>query len=185
MLNRYTNDYIKEIIQYIMTTANIDLEIRPDESGINMSYNFIGHYIGVDFTRLISAWEEMDAPLSLDSYIKTLTIHELGHAVDRAALLESLERTIEIFRTKNSNLASEIYNDRELLSMLMEEHEMNIIFEETAWMNAERLNADFNFVDHSTLSKVRKHSLTTYQRLYLADLKRYEILSENPDVKTA
>lgn len=80
---------------------------------------------------------------------------------------------------------SEIYNDKELLSILMEEHEMNIIFEETAWMNAERLNTDFNFVDHSTLSKVRKHSLTTYQRLYLADLKRYEILSENPDVKTA
>ena len=69
------------------------------------------------------------------------------------ALLESLERTIEIFRTKNSNLVSEIYNDRELLSMIMEEHEMNIIFEETAWRNAERLNADFNFVDHSTLSK--------------------------------
>lgn len=185
MLNRYTNDYIKEIIQYIMTAVNMDLEIRPDESGINMSYNFIGHYVGVDFTRLISAWEEIDVSLSLDSYIKTLTIHELGHAEDRAALLESLERTIEIFRTKNSNLVSEIYNDRELLSMLMEEHEMNIIFEETAWRNAERLNANFNLVDHATLSQVRKHSLTSYQRLYLADLKRYEILSESQNVKTA
>lgn len=185
MLNRYTNNYIKEIIQYIMTTVNMDLEIRPDESGINMSYNFIGHYVGVDFTRLISAWEEIDVSLSLDSYIKTLTIHELGHAVDRAALLESLERTIEIFRTKNSNLVSEIYNHRELLSMLMEEHEMNIIFEETAWRNAERLNANFNLVDHATLSQVRKHSLTSYQRLYLADLKRYEILSESQNVKTA
>ena len=29
--------------------------------------------------------------------------------------------------------------------MLMEEHEMNIIFEETAWINAKRLNQKFNF----------------------------------------
>lgn len=100
MLNRYTNDYIKEIIQYIMTTANIDLEIRPDESGINMSYNFIGHYIGVDFTRLISAWEEIEAPLSLDSYIKTLTIHELGHAVDRRHCLNHWSGQLKSFELK-------------------------------------------------------------------------------------
>ena len=64
-----------------------------------MSYNFIGKYIGSRFTRLISALEERYA-LSLDSYIKTLTIHEFGHPMDRAALLESLKRQLKSYELK-------------------------------------------------------------------------------------
>lgn len=185
MLSRYTKDYIEEIIKSVMNTVKIDLEIRPDHSGINMSYNFIGHYIGIDFERLLSAWEENEAPISLESYIKVLTIHELGHAIDRLALLESLERTIEIFRAKNSYVLSEIYNNRDLLSMIVEEHEMNIKFEETAWINAEHLNLEFNFIDHSSFKLVKRHSLESYRTLYLEDLKLYEILLESQGEKTA
>lgn len=100
MLSIYTNDYIEEIIKSVMDTVKINLELRQDHSGVNMSYNFIGNYIGVDFERLLSSWEETHTSISLESFIKVLTIHELGHAADRLALLESLERTIEIFQTK-------------------------------------------------------------------------------------
>ncbi|MFJ7826960.1 integrase [Psychrobacillus sp. NPDC096623] len=185
MLSRYTNDYMQQIIRSIMKTVNIDLEIKPDHSGINMSYNFIGNYLGVDFQRLIRSWEEIQSPISFESYINILTIHELGHALDRSALLDSLERTIEFFQTKKSYLASEIYNNKDLLFNLLEEHEMNITFEETAWMNAERLNKKFSLFDPSSFELVKKHSLESYQRVYLDDLKSYELLIEGLSEKTA
>ena len=185
MLSRYTNKYIQEAISSVMKTVMIDLEIRPDRSGINMSYNFIGHYIGVDFGRLMSSWKEIQAPISLESYIKILTIHELGHAMDRPALLESLERTIEIFQTKKSYSISEIYTNRELFAMLIEEHEMNSTFEQTAWVNAERLNQRFSLISHSSFGLVKRHSLESYQIFYLEDLKLYEILLKSLNEKTA
>lgn len=185
MSNRYTDEYIYEFIRSIMKTVAIDLELKQDHSGINMSYNFIGHYIGVDFERLISSWKEIQASFSLESYIKVLTMHELGHSMDRLSLLESLERTVEIFKTKNSHLVSEIYNDRNLLAMVIEEHEMNISFEQTAWFNAEQLNRKFSLVDLASFELVKKHSLESYQRLYLEDFKLYETLLENINEKTA
>lgn len=185
MLSRYTNKYIEKVIRSIMKTVRIDLELRQDHSGINMSYNFIGHYIGVDFERLVSSWEEIQALVSLELYIKILTIHELGHAMDRQDLLESLERTIEIFQTKKRYLVSEIHKNRELLAMLIDEHEMNIAFEQTAWINAEMLNEKFSLIDHSSFVLVKKHSLESYQKLYLEDLKLYETLLERLNEKTA
>ena len=186
MLSRYTNDYIEEIIQSVMKVVQIELELKSDHSGINMSYNFIGHYIGVDFERLVSAWKEIEAPISLESYIKILTIHELGHAKDRPALRESLERTIEIFRIKKSHTASENYNDRgDLFSILIEEHEMNLKFEQTAWTIAMQLNEKYNLVTHTSFNLVKRHSLESYQRLYLEDIKLYEILPESNNEKTA
>lgn len=185
MLSRYTNDYIEEIIKSVMDTVKMNLELRQDHSGVNMSYNFIGNYIGVDFERLLSSWEETHTSISLESFIKVLTIHELGHAADRLALLESLERTIEIFQTKKRYILSEIYNDRSLLAMLIEEHEMNITFEQTAWVNAEQVNQKYNLVHQSTFRLVKKLSLESYQKLYLEDLKLYENQLENLNEKTA
>lgn len=168
-----------------MKTVHIDLEIRPDHSGINMSYNFIGNYIGVDFQRLFKFWEEIQSSVSFETFIKILTIHELGHAIDRPALLESLERTIEIFRTKKSYGISEIYNDKELLAILLDEHEMNITFEENAWNNAESLNKAFQLIDPSSLELVKRHSLESYHRQYQKDLNSYEALMESLGEKTA
>ena len=185
MVKGYTNEYIAEIIQSVMKLVKIDLEIRPDHSGINMSYNFIGHYIGIDFNRLRSAWEEIEVSISFKSYIKVLTIHELGHAIDRPALLESLERTIEIFEIKKNYLASEIYKDSSLLAVIIEDHEMNIIFEETAWINAEQLKNTNNLVNNSNFALVKDISLESYQRLYLKDLELYNTLLENLNYQTA
>ena len=69
-----------------------------------------------------------------------MTLHELGHAVDREALQASLPRTIEIFTMKKQHTLKEIYHQEQLLAMLIEEHEMNIQFEQTAWENAWMLN---------------------------------------------
>jgi len=62
---------------------------------------------------------------------------------------------------------------------------MNIAFEQTAWINAEMLNEKFSLIDHSSFVLVKKHSLESYQKLYLEDLKLYETLLESLNEKTA
>ena len=79
------------------------VKIKQDDSGINMSYNFIGDYVGFDAKRLVEARNELMLPTSLEIYVKTMTLHELGHAVDRQALQASLPRTIEIFTMKKQH----------------------------------------------------------------------------------
>lgn len=176
MKNKYTENNISELIRSTMQAVGMDVELKQDNSGVNMSYNFIGDYVGFDVNRLIEARSEMQSPVSLELYIKVITMHELGHAVDRHALLDSLTRTIEIFNMKRNYSLFEQYNNVDLLSMIMEEHKMNIIFEETAWKNAKKLNLEHQIVDMEFFNIVEAHSLSTYKNLYLEDLQLYEEL---------
>ena len=169
---------IKQLIQTTMITVELNVEIKQEYSGINMSYNFISDCIGFDTERVTAAINEMDSPVLLGNYIETFTLHELGHAMDRTALLDSLERTLMIIDLKRSHTLSELYNNVNLLAILIEEHEMNIVFEETAWANAEKLNEKYGIVDIEVFMKLKAIGLATYVNLYNEDLSLYNRLIE-------
>ncbi len=170
---------VQEWIVSTMEKVGMDIELKLRRTNVNMSYNFIYHYIGLDVVRAISSNEEMEIPVPLETHIKTLTLHELGHAMDREALMDSLPRTIEIAKEKRKRPLHELFTDIDALSMLIEEHEMNIVFEETAWMNAETLNRLHKIVEWDHFERVKTYSLATYQSLYKEDLRIYEQLLAN------
>ncbi|MFK9094445.1 integrase [Bacillus salipaludis] len=147
-----------------------------------MSYNFILDYIGYDGKRIDEAIKEMQAPISLKWYIQAFTLHELGHAIDRKALLDSLTQTFEYYEMKKNHPIYEQYSDPDLLAMLIEEHKMNIVFEETAWANAEKLNRDFGIVDWVIFEKLKNQGMATYLNLYTKDLQLYnKLLAEQTE----
>lgn len=174
-----------DVINSVMQTVGITVAIKQDHSGINMSYNFIGDYIGFDANRLIEARNELMLQLPLEVYVKTITLHELGHAIDREALQASLPRTIEIFKMKKQHAKKEIYRNERLLSMIIEEHEMNIQFEETAWDNARTLNNALQLIDKNDFDYIKQHSLATYNHLYEQDLLAYHNLVSQPVLQLA
>lgn len=167
---------IKELIQSTLTKAGMDLDVKEERCGINMSYNFILHYVGFDVERIKSAIKEVPAAISLEDYIKTFSLHEGGHAVDRKALLASLDRTIEIHEMKQKHPIGDQYNNPHLLNMLIEEHRMNIAFEETAWKNAEKLNRKYRIVDSMVFEFLKNQGLKTYIDSYEKDLIIFERL---------
>ena len=177
--------YLFKVILSTMDAVGMDLELRQDHSGINMSYNFIGNYVSFDANRLKEAMNELHLPVSLDVYVKAITMHELGHAIDREALLASLSKTLEIFEMKDQYTLNEIYNDEQLLAVLIDEHNMNIAFEETAWNHAEKFNQTLHLVDESTFNMIREHSLATYKNLYQEDLHLYNELVVSHNLKPA
>ncbi|WP_236719670.1 integrase [Neobacillus mesonae] len=168
--------WIEQLIQSTMRTVGIDIELKQTFTGVNLSYNFILNYIGYDVDRIEQAIKEMQAPVSLESYIKAFTIHELGHALDRKALMDSLTKTIEYHEMKKTHTIYEQYNDYTLLAMLIEEHQMNIGFEETAWANAAKLNLEYGIVDWESFEKVKDQGMSTYMDLYLKDMQQYNKL---------
>ena len=178
MQDSYKKNDLRQLILSTITAVGMETELKKDDCGINMSYNFIGDYVGFDGKRLVEAWQEMQADIPFEQYVKTLTMHELGHAIDREALQASLDRTLEIMDMKNSLSARELYTNRNYLSVLLEEHEMDISFEETAWRNAKLLNDTAGLVDDFTFELIKKHSLATYLDLYEEDLALYNKLSE-------
>ncbi|QQZ09960.1 integrase [Heyndrickxia vini] len=176
MKERTNEKQIHQWIQATIDTVGMDIELKQMHNGINMSYNFIFNNVGYDVKRVGEALTETKTPISPEAYIKALTIHELGHAVDRKALMNSLERTIEIFEMKKSYSLKEQYSDLKLLGMLLEEHLMNIDFEETAWANAENMNKKFSIVDWQSFDQVKAQGLATYHHLYQRDLTLYNKL---------
>ncbi|MGX2959827.1 hypothetical protein JNUCC23_11270 [Peribacillus sp. JNUCC 23] len=68
------------------------------------------------------------------------------------------------------------YNDIKLLAMLIEEHEMNLVFEETAWGNSKKMNEDYCVVDWVSFELVKSQGLATYIHLYQEDLHLYKRL---------
>ncbi len=163
----------------------MDIELKQTHTGINMSYNFILNYLGYDVHRIGEAIKEMQVPVPLESYIKAFTLHELGHALDRKALMESLPKTIQYYEIKKAHNLNELYSDYTLLAMLIEEHEMNIGFEETAWANAEKLNREFGIVDGESFDKVKNQGMSTYMNFYEKDVQLYNRLIAEQTVQSA
>jgi hypothetical protein len=76
----------------------------------------------------------------------------------------------------------EQHSDYKLLTMLIEEHEMNIAFEETAWANAEKLNMEYGIVDWESFEIVKNQGMATYLKLYAKDLQIYnKLVSEQTE----
>jgi len=179
MRKRNKNKRIKQWILSTTKAVHMNINLKLQNTGVNMSYDFIHHYIGCDLNRVQKARNTMKNPIPLEAYIKTLTMHELGHAMDREALLKSLPKTIEIFKMRRYHSETEYRNNAQLFQMIIEEHEMNIEFEETAWRNAEALNRLYNIVDWNDFNRVKEHSISTYKTLYDAELRHYnKILKE-------
>ncbi|WHY86713.1 integrase [Neobacillus novalis] len=170
------NKWIEQLIQATIRTVGIDIELKHQITGVNMSYNFILDYLGYDDKRIEEAIMEMQESVSLKSYIQAFTLHELGHALDRNALLDSLTKTLEYYDMKKNYPIYERYSDPNLLAMLIEEHEMNITFEETAWANAEKLNMEYGIVDWASFEKLKNTGMATYLKLYAEDLQLYNKL---------
>lgn len=59
-----------QVIQSVVQAVNMTVKIKQDDSGINMSYNFIGDYVGFDAKRLVEARNELMLPTSLEIYVK-------------------------------------------------------------------------------------------------------------------
>ncbi|WP_313237758.1 integrase [Sporosarcina ureae] len=174
---------VPQCINEVMRTVNMKEELREVHDGINMSYNFIGKYIGYDIDRLKIAYGEIESICLLEDYIKTITMHELGHAIDLPALEASLARTIEIFTMKKSYSKEEVFRTPDLLKMLIEEDEMNLAFEITAWDNASELNEKYTLVHATDFNAIRKHSMASYHRLYQHDLQAYHQLINEKSAK--
>ncbi|GHH99680.1 integrase [Neobacillus kokaensis] len=173
---------IEELIQSTMTNVGLDIELKRTLTGVNMSYNFILDYIGYDVDRIEEALKEMQSLVSLETYIKAFTLHELGHVLDRKALMESMTKTIEYHEMKKNHTIYERYSDYTLLAMLIEEHQMNIVFEETAWVNAQKLNMEYGIVDWESFEKVKNLGMSTYLNLYENDLQLYnQLLAEQTE----
>ncbi|MBS4220706.1 integrase [Bacillus sp. FJAT-49711] len=181
MNKRNINKRIKQWILLTMRAVHMNVKLKLQGTGVNMSYDFIHHFLCCDMNRVQKARKSMIKSIPLETYIKTLTMHELGHAMDREALLKSLPITIEIYKMKRNHSPSEYRNNSKLFRMIVEEHEMNIEFEETAWRNAEALNRLYEIVDEIDFNIVKEHSLDTYKRRYEADLYHYNmmIIEEN------
>ncbi|MDQ0999717.1 hypothetical protein QFZ28_000117 [Neobacillus niacini] len=182
MNNKGGKNWVERLIQSTIRAVGIDMELKQNHTGVNMSYNFILNYIGYDVKRIEEAIKEMQAQVSLESYIKAFTLHELGHALDRKALLDSLTKTLEFYEMKKNHTIYEQYSDGNLLTMLIEEHKMNIAFEETAWANAEKLNMEYGIVDWESFEKVKNQGMATYLNLYAKDLQIYnKLVSEQTE----
>lgn len=172
---------IKKLIEDTMDAVGMDVEIRHEPCGINMSYNFILHYVGFDAKRIQTAIGEVKPPVTLEQYVQTFTLHELGHAMDREALLDSLPRTMESYEIKHTCSKKELFSNRNALAMLLEEHEMNLQFEKTAWKNAEKLNRMYGLVDWAIFEQMKQQGLITYKLVYEKDLLRHEQLLQQAE----
>ncbi|MDN4606408.1 integrase [Sporosarcina highlanderae] len=173
-----TESQIEALIELTICDVNMDVELKQERTGVNMMYDFIKNEVIVDIKRVQKACNELPEPMPLETYLRVLTIHELGHAMDRKALLVSLDRTKEIITMKKQAAAEKRPTDLPFMKMVIEEHKSDIAFEETAWANAGILNSFFGIVDGDSFEKVKSHSLETYWKLYENDLAIYQGLQE-------
>lgn len=176
-MNDQLDKDIETIIRDTITAAGMEIDVFQKETGVNMMYDFIDHSVLVDRERLRAARNEMEQVLPLSDYVQALTLHELGHALDRKALLESLPGTREIIELKHNFSRQEIYGDAQLLKKIIDENTRDYQFEETAWTNAERLNDMLHLVSSDCLMQMKEHGLATYQHLFLQDSAVYEGLA--------
>ncbi|MER2010234.1 MAG: integrase [Psychrobacillus sp.] len=183
-MQQSTNEFLYELIYSTIKATGLNTMLEEDHTGVNMSYNFITNVVSFDANRLVEAAGELPS-IPFDHYVKTITLHELGHAIDRPALDASLTRTLDYFDMRDQYSTKEIFKNPDLLGMLIEEHQMNIAFEETAWANAENLNEKLLLIDQNTFEMIKNHSLSTYINNYEEDLAVYKQLLEQTELQPA
>ncbi|WLV24989.1 integrase [Aciduricibacillus chroicocephali] len=176
MSKRIEKKRIRKLIENTIKTVQMKVPTGIQRTGVNMSYDYIEDRVYVDCERVTKAHSEMKAPVLLEEYIKTLTIHELGHAIDRDSLLSSMNRMIEIAKLKRKHAFIERREKLELFSVDIEAHEMDIEFEKTAWNNARLLNKKYHVVSEEVFDQIEAHSMSSYMNFYEKDLITYKRL---------
>ncbi|WJY27103.1 MULTISPECIES: hypothetical protein [Sporosarcina] len=176
-MNEQLNEQILGTIRTTMAAVSMELDIIEQTTGVNMMYDFIDHCILVDIERLCEARLEMEEPLPLLEYVTALTLHELGHAMDRKALLDSLPQTREIIDLKRRYSWRELSRSMPLMKKLIDENERDYAFEQTAWHNASRMNRMCRLVDPKRLNEMQIHGLRTYEKSFEHDRVVYEGLA--------
>lgn len=180
-----TKHEIFSIIKTTMRTVNMDMELKDERTGVNMMYDFIKDEVLVDCDRVQEACKEISEPIPLQTYVEVVTIHELGHAMDRKALLASLDRAVELYEAKKIVAAENRATDIPFIKMRLEELSTDIAFEKTAWANAEILNRFFGIVDWAYFERIRSHSLSTYEKLFEQEMKCYKNLMKKSETVLA
>lgn len=176
MSKRIDKKKIRKLIESTIKKVDMKVATGVQRTGVNMSYDYIEDRVYVDCDRVIKAHMEMKTSITIDVYIKTLTIHELGHAIDRESLLSSMNRMIEIAKLKRKHAFIERRERLELFSVDIEAHEMDIEFEKTAWDNARLLNKKYQIVSETVFDQIEAHSMSSYLNFYEKDLITYKRL---------
>ncbi|WP_017729303.1 hypothetical protein [Halalkalibacterium ligniniphilum] len=167
---------VKKLIESTLIDVNIVIDVKHKRTRVNMVYDFIQGTLIFDAKRMVEARNEMMEKVSLEDYIKALTLHELGHHLDRYALIASLPRTYEIYELKQKIPYSERRKNLSLFKVDLEEHEMDYAFEESAWAYAKKLNRLYNLVNDNVFEKVKFNSMLSYLASYNQDLLIYQQL---------
>lgn len=176
MSKRIEKKKIRKLITTTIQAVDMKVATGVQKTGVNMSYDYIEDRVYVDCERVVQACEEIKGSINLNDYIKTLTLHELGHALDREVLLAAMPRMIEIAKIKRKHAFMERRENLKLFTMDIESHEMDIVFEETAWKYARELNEQYGIVREDIFKQVEEHSMASYFKFYEKDLINYKRL---------
>ncbi|EMR07345.1 hypothetical protein C772_00361 [Bhargavaea cecembensis DSE10] len=166
---------IEKIIRETMIRVGVTREVRLERNGINMTYHFIHDYITYDPDRIPEAVSEQMRPVSLETYVAAITMHELGHALDRRALLAGLPLSREVYQTRKTTPPKVLERNPEYMAKVIYEEERNLIAEKTAWANAAELNRKYRLISELDFEAIRRQSLSTYERRLAGKVKVYRM----------
>lgn len=155
---------IETIIRETMIRVGVTREVRLEKNGINMTYHFIHDYITYDSDRIPEAVAEQEHPVSLETYVAAITMHELGHALDRRALIAGLSLSREVYQMKATTPQKILERNADYRAKVILEEERNLLAEKTAWENAAELNRNYQLVSEQDFEAIKRQSLSTYER---------------------
>jgi hypothetical protein len=154
---------IEKVIRETMIRVGVKREVRLERNGINMTYHFIHDYITFDPDRIPEAVAEQMRPVSLETYVAAITMHELGHALDRRALLAGLSLSREVYQMKKTAPPKVLERNPEYMAKVILEEEQSLVAEKTAWENAEELNRKYRVISELDFAAIRRQSLSSYE----------------------
>lgn len=172
---------VQQYINVTMEQVKIFKKVIDSSNKINMTYNYITDEISYDYKRIAQILRH-HPQISLEEYVITFTLHELGHALDRKNLLNSYDQTLEWYKLSKKLTPSQKKINPLYLELSYLEDKTNLNFELVAWENAIRLNDQYNLVPNNVLENLKLDSLLTYQANYI---KSKELFNERVEIPIA
>lgn len=148
-----------------MDKVNINKKVIHVSNNINMTYNYLTDEISFDSKRIEQNLKHYPH-ISLEEYVTTFILHELGHSLDRDNLLQSYDQTVEWFHLSKTLNTVEKETNPLFLELSYLEDKANLNFEHAAWVNAIHLNDEYNLVDNHVFNELKFDSLLTYEANY-------------------
>jgi len=166
---------IEKIIHETMNHVGVIREVRLERNGINMTYHFIHDYVTYDPDRILEAVSEQERRVSMETYVAAITMHELGHALDRRALLAGLPLSREVYQLKKTTPPKVLERNPEYMAKIIAEEERNLRAEKTAWDNAAELNRKHGLISELDFAAIKRQSLSSYERRLAGKVKVYRM----------